>query len=163
VIRLCLSLKVTPVFIPQGKPWRNGIIEHFNNTMQNALLKTEYVNLDELRKAAAHYDDVHNHNHHYSTHNGITPYKAYKRFQYPLRPVDPSFKIQTKKILLESGEIHFIRFVRSNLKFNVFGLSFIMPVKAKYGYIKGLVLVEGHRLLIYKDTEYLTKFPFPLM
>ena len=51
VIRLCLSLKVIPVFIPQGEPWRNGIIEHFNNTMQNAHLQTEYANLDELRNA----------------------------------------------------------------------------------------------------------------
>jgi putative transposase len=163
VIRLCLSLKVTPVFIPQGEPWRNGIIEHFNNTMQNALLQTEYANLDELRNAAAHYDDVHNNNHHYSTQNGMTPYKAYKWSQYPLRPLDQSFEMPTEKIPLESGEIHFIRFVRSNLKFNVFGLSFSMPEKAKYEYIKGVVLVEEHRLLIYKDTEYLTEFPFSLM
>jgi len=69
----------------------------------------------------------------------------------------------TEKIPLESGEIHFIRFVRSNLKFNVFGLSFLMPEKANYEYIKGVILVEEHRLLIYKDTEYLTEFPFYLM
>ena len=163
VIRLCLSLKVIPVFIPQGEPWRNGIIEHFNNTMQNALLQTEYANLDELRNAAAHYDDVHNKNHHYSTQNGMTPYKAYKHSQYPQRLLDPAFKMLDDKIPLENGEIHFIRFVRSNLKFNVFSLSFTMPEKAKYEYIKGVILVEEHRLLIYKDTEYLTEFLFPLM
>lgn len=163
VIRLCLSLNITPVFIPQGEPWHNEIIEHFNNTMQKALLKTKYESLDELRKAAEHYDDVHNHTHHYSTQNGMTPHKAYQRFQYPLCPLELSFKMPDEKIPLENGEIHFIRFVRSNLKFNIFGLSFPMPEKAKYEYIKGVVLVEERRLIIYKDIEYLTEFPFSLM
>ena len=40
VIRLCLHLGITPVFIPQAEPWRNGIIEHFNNLMQEHLLKS---------------------------------------------------------------------------------------------------------------------------
>jgi hypothetical protein len=35
------------------------------------------------------------------------------------------------KIPLESGEIHLIRFVRGNLRFDVFGLLFPMPEKAK--------------------------------
>lgn len=162
VIRLCLLLQVIPVFIPQSEPWRNGIIEHFNNTMQSALLKTNYENLDELQKAAKHFDYVHNHNHHYSTQKGMTPSEAYKRFQYPLRPLEPSFEMPEDKIPLESGEIHFIRFVRTNLKFNIFGLSFPMPEKAKYEYILGVALIEEHRLIIYKDREYLTEFPFSL-
>jgi len=162
VIRLCLLLNVTPVFIPQGEPWRNGIIEHFNNTMQSALLKTNYENTNQLQKAAEHFDYVHNHNHHYSTQNGMTPSKAFEYYQYPFRPLDPSFKMPKDIIPLESGEIHFIRFIRSNLKFNIFGLSYPMPEKAKYEYIQGIALVEEHRLMIYKDTEYLTDFPFSL-
>jgi hypothetical protein len=30
VIRLCLSLRVTPIFIPQHRPQRNGAVENFN-------------------------------------------------------------------------------------------------------------------------------------
>jgi hypothetical protein len=61
---------------------------------------------------------------------------------------------------LESGEIHVIRFVRSDLKFNIFGLSFPMPEKAKYEYILGIIIVEQQRLVCYKDHEYITEFPF---
>jgi hypothetical protein len=32
VIRLCLHFGVQPVFIPIGEPWRNGVIEKFNDT-----------------------------------------------------------------------------------------------------------------------------------
>ncbi len=163
VIRLCLSLGVTPVFIPHGEPWRNGVIEHFNNTMQDYLLKTEYENPEELRKAAAHYDDVHNHTHHYSTQAGMTPYQAYKRSGYPLQALSESFEMPSNRLPLESGEIHVIRFVRSDLKFNIFGLSFPIPENAKYEYVKGVILVEEDRLLMFKDRELLTEFPFRLM
>ena len=67
------------------------------------------------------------------------------------------------KIPLETGEIHCIRFVRNNLRFNIFGLSFPMPERAKYEYILGIAFIEEHRLIIYKDTEYLTEFPFSLI
>ncbi len=38
VVRVCLHQRVTLVFIPPREPWRNGTIEHFNNTFQQALL-----------------------------------------------------------------------------------------------------------------------------
>ena len=163
LIRLCLSLGITPVFIPLSEPWRNGIIERFNSTMQGHLLKTEYANLDELSQAAIHFDDIHNHTHHYSTQNGMTPFAAVKRYQYPLQTMNESFTLPNEPLPLESGEIHLIRFIRSNLKFNVFGLSFSLPEKAQYEYIKGVIIVEEKRLMLYKDIEYLTEYPFPLM
>jgi len=92
----------------------------------------------------------------------MTPAKAFKHYRYPFCPLDPSFEIPKDKIPLESGEIHFIRFIRNNRKFNIFGLSYPMPEKAKYEYIQGIALVEEHRLIIYKDREYLTEFPFSL-
>ncbi|MGH2715134.1 MAG: hypothetical protein ACRDM7_14825 [Thermoleophilaceae bacterium] len=32
VVRLCLHQGATPVFVPQGEPWRNGVVEHYNDT-----------------------------------------------------------------------------------------------------------------------------------
>jgi len=163
VIRLALSLGVTPVFIPQGEPWRNGIIEHFNHTMQSYLLKIMHPNLDALISAASHYDAVHNDTHHYSSQNGMTPNKAFQRFGYPYQVLPENYKMPATKIPLERGEIHVIRFIRSDLKFKIFGLSFSLPEKAKYEYIKGVILVEEHRLLIYKEHELLAEFFFNIM
>jgi len=44
----------------------------------------------------------------------------------------------------------------------MFGLSYPMPEKAKYEYILGIALVEENRLIIYRDTLYLTELPFSL-
>ena len=163
VIRLALSLGITPVFIPQGEPWRNGVIEHFNHTMQSYLLKIMHPNLQALINAASHYDDVHNDTHHYSSQNGMTPNKAFQRFGYPYQVLPENYEMPAAKIPLESGEIHVIRFIRSDLEFKMFGLSFPLPDKAKYEYIKGVILVEEHRLLIYKEHELLTKFFFNII
>jgi len=61
IIRLCLLHGVTPVFIPVKEPWRNGIVEHFNCTMQNAILHTgEYTNVREVQKAVDNFCEIHN-------------------------------------------------------------------------------------------------------
>ena len=80
-----------------------------------------------------------------------------------MQALDGSFEMPSSELLLEHGEIHVIRFVRSNLKFSVFGLSFPMPDNAKYEYVKGVILVKEDRLLIFKDRELLTEFPFRLI
>ena len=41
VARLCLHNDVIPVFIPAGEPWRNGVVEHFNDTFDKRFFRTE--------------------------------------------------------------------------------------------------------------------------
>lgn len=163
VIRLCLLLGITPVFIPQSEPWRNGVIERFNGTMQEHLLKHEYNSIHQLQKASAQFDEIHNQTHHYSTQNGMTPQKALKLLGYPLALLNKSFKMPEGGMPLASGEIHIIRFIRSDLKFNLFGQSFFMPEKARYEYVKGVILTDEHRLLIFLDQELICEYKFVLL
>ena len=89
VIRLCLLHGVTPVFIPIKEPWRNGIIEHFNCTMQSAILPTaKYINVEEVQKAANSFCEIHNRTHHYSTQDGMTPIQRMEYLHYPLVLLD---------------------------------------------------------------------------
>ena len=39
LIRLCLLHDVQPWFIPMAEPWRNGVIEKFNDHYQNGFLQ----------------------------------------------------------------------------------------------------------------------------
>ena len=162
VVRLSLLMNVTPVFIPKGEPWRNGVIEHYNNTMQRNLLAIKHENIQSLKKTAAHYDEIHNKTHRYSTQSGMTPQQAFDTFQYPIQPLREDFTMPTNKIPLEDGEIHVIRFVRSNLQFDVFGLTFTMPEIAKYEYIRGIILTGEHKLLLFKDQQQISEYEFKL-
>lgn len=163
VIRLCLLFGVTPVFIPVKEPWRNGIIEHFNCTMQKAILpNAKYVNVEELQGAANNFCEIHNKTHHYSTQDGMTPIQRMEYLHYPLNRLNKGFVLPKERLHLNSGEIHVIRFIRSNLKFNIFGLSFSLPKETQYEYIKGIIITDEHRLIIFKDQEYITEFQFML-
>ena len=42
LIRLCLCLEIEPVFIPKGKPQRNGSVENFNGWFQPLLLSRPF-------------------------------------------------------------------------------------------------------------------------
>jgi len=41
LMRVCLDVKVQPVFIPKGEPWRNGVIENLNGLIQRLLVTTQ--------------------------------------------------------------------------------------------------------------------------
>ena len=163
VIRLSLSLNVTPVFIPKSEPWCNGIIEHYNNTMQSNLLALKHDNVQALKQAALQYDEVHNKTHRYSTHSGMTPQQAFDAFQYPILQLKKDFTMPTKKIPLADGEIHVIRFIRSNLQFEMFGLTYTVPDIAKYEYIQGIILTGEHKLLLFKDQKLIAEYQFKLL
>jgi len=163
VIRLCLFHKVTPVFIPIKEPWRNGIIEHFNNTMQAAVLNSgRFQNIHQIQAAAERFCQIHNQSHYYSTQNGMTPELYRKHLNYPLVPLKEDYFLPDKPLPLCEGEIHVIRFIRSDLKFNIFGLSFILPEETQYEYIKGVIITQEHKLKIFKEQKLITEFKFVL-
>jgi putative transposase len=159
VIRLCLLHKVTPVFIPIKEPWRNGIIEHFNNKMQTAVLNSgRFENIQQVQLAAEHFCKIHNQNHHYSTQDGMTPKQYRNHLNYPLVLLSEDYFLPDKPISVCEGEVHVIRFIRSDLKFNIFGLSFNLPEKTQYEYILGVIITQEHKLKIFKEHEPITEF-----
>ena len=49
VLRLCLLLKIQPMFIPQGEPWRNGEIERSQDTFDKAFFRSQkFLSFKEL-------------------------------------------------------------------------------------------------------------------
>ena len=157
VTRLCLLNKVTPVFIPVKEPWRNGIIEHFNHTMQGAVLNSgKFENLLQIQQAADYFCQIHNQSHYYSSQGGLTPEQCRKKYNYPLVLLPDEYTLPNNLHLCE-GEIHVIRFIRSDLKFNIFGLWFILPEDTQHEYVLGVITTHEHTLKIFKEREYINK------
>ena len=163
VIRLCLLHNVVPVFIPLKEPWRNGIVEHFNKTMQNAILKSAtYKTVEDVQTASNRFCTMHNTTHHYSTQGGKTPTQCQEYLEYPFAQLNKSYILPEVPLPLEVGEVHVIRFIKSDLKFNIFGLTYLLPKETVYEYIKGVIITHEHRLIIFKGQEYVTEFQFIL-
>jgi transposase InsO family protein len=67
LIRLCLYYGIELWFIPQSEPWRNGVVEQFNNHYEQKFLnRVPMRTADELRKGALAFEHKHNSRYRYS-------------------------------------------------------------------------------------------------
>jgi len=159
VIRLCLKLGIQPIFIPLKEPWRNGIIEHFQDVFDKMFFRAQYFeSFAHLLRQAEVFETFHNENHRYSTLNGKTP-KEKASLDLKLLPLD--FKLP-EKLSIASGHIHLIRFIRSNRILDVFGEKFPMPIEVEYEYVWATINTAEETLSIYHDSELIEKFDYPL-
>jgi hypothetical protein len=77
VVRVCLRQGATPVFMPPREPWRNGGIEHFNDTFDKRFFRQErFAGVEHLSAHADAFERFHNSQHRYSATRGQTPDEA---------------------------------------------------------------------------------------
>lgn len=135
VIRLCLHQGVTPVFIPQGEPWRNGTVERFNDTFDKRFLRQErFDSLAQLRERALAFECFHNANHRYRATGGRTPdelARAQPRRPNPLERLPAGWP--------PTGRIEFVRFIRSDRKLRVMRRAVQMPDNVVYEYVTAVL------------------------
>ncbi len=73
-IRLCLYLQVEIVFIPPGEPWRNGVVEKFNDVYDKLFFRQQqFKNLARLRPELLRFEAFHDHSHRYAKLAQRTP------------------------------------------------------------------------------------------
>lgn len=74
VVRVCLRQGVTPVFSPARESWRNGTIEHFNDTFDERFFRTErFTGIEHLAERPRAFERFHYAQHRYSATGGGTP------------------------------------------------------------------------------------------
>jgi len=159
VIRLCLSLGVQPFFIPLAEPWRNGIIEHFQNVFDKMFFRTQHFkDFDHLYKQAKEFELFHNQNHRYSTLEGRTPNQKCSGNIKLL----PAFFRLPNKLAICPGHVHLIRFIRSDRILDIFGEKYVMPGKVEHEYVWATIDTVKEKLFIYHDSKLVVEYPYPL-
>lgn len=159
VIRLCLYLGVQPLFIPIREPWRNGIVERFNNVFDKTFFRAQFFkNFAYLCQQAFSFEHFHMHNHRYSTMHGKTPIQQASK---SIKQLSETFAIP-QKLTIADGFVHFIRFIRSNRTLNINGEHFPMPMSVVYEYVWATIDTEQEKLLVYYDKELIKEFKYSL-
>ena len=163
LIRLCLNQQIEVWFIPPGEPWRNGVVEKFNDHWRQKLLGRIRMNgLEELQRESIAFEQRHNGRYRYSKLAGKTPTAALAtsagklRFPASLRP--PRHPLPKP----QSGRYHLIRFVRSDGLLDVFGEKFKTPPEATYEYVQATVDVQLQRLQIRLDGTLIEEHQYGL-
>ncbi len=161
VLRLALSLHVVPIFIPVKEPWRNGIVERYNQTYERHVLKSVYCqNLEELYVASDEFATFHYANHRYSSQSNRTPAQM-ELINGKRTTLDPEY-VLPGRIPLKEGVILFIRFIRSNQKLTILGSSFKVHRDLIYSYITAELIIHRHTLVIRRDQNIYHVFHFPM-
>ena len=159
VVRVCLHQGATPVFIPPREPWRNGTIEHFNDTFDRRFFRHErFDSLQQLADRALGFERFHNAQHRYRATGRRTPDQTTRA----CRPA-PLAAGQVPAGWPAHGRIEFIRFIRSDHKLRLLGRTIPMPDGTAYQYITAtldLALPEDRNLLVSdNDGQLITVAP----
>jgi transposase InsO family protein len=162
-IRLCLHNGVEPWFIPMSEPWRNGMIEQFNDHYQQKFLgKVFMTTTDELRAGTLAFEQRHNSRYRYSKLGGKTPLKALAATQTNLRFPNQEDKPRQRLQKPESGRYHLVRLIRSNLKLNIFGELFSVAPELKLEYVVATIDVKEQKLKLFLDKTQVDELDYKM-
>ena len=146
LMRIAISNEVTPLFIPVAEPWRNGVIENFNNNVQKHFLSQPFTSLEDLQLKAKEFTAFHNDNHRYSSQNNKTPNELIRGVKY-FSKLNGTIDL-SERPHVDEGQLIFIRFIRSDLIINILNTSFKVQDKLIYSYVEAIVQIEKHLLII---------------
>ncbi len=163
LIRLCLHNDVEPWFIPMAEPWRNGMIESFNDRYQQMFLgKVSMTSEDDLKTGSLAFEQRHNSRYRYSKLRGDTPLKALAasqaKLRFPTEETVPKYRVKKP----ETGRYNLVRLIRSDLKLNIFGELFSVPPELKLEYVVATVDVKEQKMKLYLDKKQVEEFVYKL-
>ncbi len=149
LIRLCLLNGVQPWFIPMAEPWRNGVVEKFNDHFRKRFLKRVVMQGEkDLQRQSLIFEEKHNTRYRYSKLKGRTPQVTLEQSQHSIQfPAS----IEAPKCPLpkpHTGSYHLVRFIRSDGILDLFGERFRLPPEAAYEYAVATIDVEKETLKV---------------
>ena len=162
VLRLCLNYGIEPVFIPIGEPWRNGVIEHFNDTYDKKFYQRQWFSsYAMLKRQSKNFQTFHNRHHRYSCLKGKTPLEVIATEKFEPVTLGPNTRLPEIR-QIPDGNISLIRFIRSDRKLDIFGENFEMPKDLVYSYVRAMIVTEIHALQVYLGDELVVVFEYSL-
>jgi transposase InsO family protein len=163
LIRLCLHNDVEPWFIPMAEPWRNGMIESFNDRYQQMFLgKVPMATEDDLKAGSLAFEQRHNSRYRYSKLGGNTPLKALAatstKLRFPMEDKAPRHRLKKPEV----GRYHLVRMIRSDRKLNIFGEIFLVPPELRLEYVVATIDVKDQKLKLFLDKKQVEEFDYKL-
>ncbi len=148
VVRACLLLGVEIIFIPEGEPWRNGIIERFNDTYDKSFFRRQrFSSIDMLRREAHVFENFHNDHHRYAKLGQRSPNGVHRRSSQPSRL--SGLNVATVQRSWKDGRISFIRLTDSRGSVRFFTERFTVDRTLVHEYVKATITTHDNRIRFY--------------
>ena len=78
--------------------------------------------------------------------------------RFPQNEQAPKYPLQKP----EQGFYHLVRFIRSDLKLNIFGEIFRLPSDLQYEYVVATIDVKEQKLKVFIDSSQVEEFDYTL-
>lgn len=138
LIRLCLYLRVEPRFIPEGEPWRNGIIERFNGVYDALFFRQQtFADQSHLQRELPHFERFHNTQHRYATLQQRTPWHVHTVRRPRLLP--RTFTRHRRVLPWRDGRVSFVRLTDAEGCARFFTESFVVDRCLVHEYVTGTI------------------------
>lgn len=148
LIRLCLYLHVEIVFIPPGQPWRNGIVEKFNDVYDKLFFRRQqFKSLADLQSELPHFESFHNRSHRYAKLGQRTPGSVHtpkSRHRLP-----KSFVLHKNRVPWRDGKISFVRLTDEKGAVQFFTERFKVAPGFIHEYVQGTIFTKPGLLKFY--------------
>lgn len=161
LIRLCLAMGVEPWFIPPAEPWRNGVVEKFNDRWQQfgpfAPDGTEHggdrsreCRLRDTPQHALPLQQIR------WSHAQRRVGRQRRALRFPEQSMAPRHPLPKPT----QGRYHLTRFVRQDGHIDLFGERLRVPPETLYTYVRATVDVGRQRLSILLDGRVIDQHRF---
>ena len=146
-----------------AEPWRNGVIEKFNDHYQQKFLgKVIMTTQDDLTTGTLAFEQRHNSSYRYSKLGGKTPLKALAavkiKLRFPKQEKAPRHRLKKPEI----GRYHIVRLIRSNMKLNIFGELFPVAPELAFEYVVATIDVKEQKIKLFWDKTQVDEFNYRL-
>lgn len=147
VVRVCLARGVRLRYIPLSEPWRNGVVERFQDVFMQSFFRAErFDGFRNFARRAGAFEVFHNAQHRYTALKGRTPDQAFAASGILVRQPSAGFTIPST--LPKQGHIEAVRLIRSDRILNLFGEHFEMPEETIHQYVVATIFVRTKRLVV---------------
>ena len=160
LMRVCLDLRIQPVFIPLSEPWRNGVVENLNGLLDRFLFRTRTFETEkQLHQAVQRMETTINTRHRLPALEGKTPQEFVARTKHRYPPADYDWR--SRDLRGVKGKVTFIRFVRKSGRITVTAKDkFRIGKKYKWQYVMAVVDVVKQKLHVLWRGKHIKSFDY---
>lgn len=159
-IRLALLVGIELVFIPEGEPYRNGAVEHFNGWLQERLLSIRLRYPAMVRRELAVLMQVCGQEHIHPDLDYRTT--AQVRRGLPVRRLPANFKHHRQPMPVATGKVHFIRRVRPSGRVTILKVKVLVGKRWRGRYVWITLHTRTAQLKIYHGSVLIKTVDYAL-
>lgn len=159
-IRLALLVGLELVFIPEGEPFRNGSVEHFNGWFQERLWTIPLHAPAQVRRELGWLMSVCFHEH-VHPHLGFRTSQQVRR-SCQTRRLPANFKRHQHPLPIAAGKITFIRRVRRSGRITLLGVKIRVGKRWQGRYVRATLFTRHSSLKIYYAGHLIKQVAYPI-